>query len=76
MINENKKLNNAFAELFVWADNEARKHKWYYALDKKGRRLGLIHANSEEHAMEKARHEFGLAVIEVEYVEEEVNGRL
>ena len=45
---------------------------WYYALDKKGRRLGLIHANSEEHAMEKARREFGLAVIEVEYVEEEV----
>ena len=21
---------------------------WYYALDKKGRRLGLIHANSDE----------------------------
>jgi hypothetical protein len=45
---------------------------WYEALDKKGRILGLIHARSEEHAMEKARHEFGLAVIEVEYVEEEV----
>jgi hypothetical protein len=49
---------------------------WYKALDKKGRALGLIHARNEEHAMEKARHEFGLAVIEVEYVEEEVNGRL
>ncbi len=45
---------------------------WYEALDKKGRRLGLIHAKSEEHAMEKARREFGLAVIEVEYIEEEV----
>jgi hypothetical protein len=45
---------------------------WYEAIDKKGRILGLIHARSEEHAMEKARHEFGLAVIEVEYVEEEV----
>lgn len=43
---------------------------WYYALDKKGRRLGLIHANSDEHAMQKARHEFGLAVIEVENAEE------
>ena len=46
---------------------------WYEALDKKGRRLGLIHARNEEHAMEKARHEFGLAVIEVEYIEEEVS---
>jgi hypothetical protein len=45
---------------------------WYYALDKKGRRLGLIHANSEEHAMEKARREFGLAVVELENAEEEV----
>jgi len=44
---------------------------WYYALDKKGRRLGLIHANSDEHAMQKARKEFGLAVIEVENAEEE-----
>ena len=44
---------------------------WYYALDKKGRRLGLIHANSDEHAMEKARQEFGLAVIEIENAEEE-----
>ena len=44
---------------------------WYEALDKKGRRLGLIHAKSEEHAMEKARHEFGLAVIEVEYLPDE-----
>ena len=43
---------------------------WYYALDKKGRRLGLIHANSDEHAMEKARQEFGLAVIEIENAEE------
>lgn len=43
---------------------------WYYALDKKGRRLGLIHANSDEHAMQKARHEFGLAVIEIENAEE------
>jgi len=43
------------------------KESWYIALDKKGRALGLIHAKSEEHAMEKARHEFGLAVIEVEY---------
>lgn len=48
---------------------------WYYALDKKGRRLGLIHANSDEHAMQKARQEFGLAVIEIENAEEEVNGR-
>jgi hypothetical protein len=46
---------------------------WYEALDKKGRRLGLIHARNEEHAMEKARREFGLAVIEVEYIEEEVS---
>jgi hypothetical protein len=46
---------------------------WYEALDKKGRILGLIHARSEEHAMEKARREFGLAVIEVEYIEEEVS---
>ena len=44
---------------------------WYKALDKKGRTLGLIHAKSEEHAMEKARHEFGLAVIEVEYTPDE-----
>ena len=44
---------------------------WYKALDKKGRALGLIHAKSEEHAMEKARHEFGLAVIEVEYTPDE-----
>jgi len=43
---------------------------WYYALDKKGRRLGLIHANSDEHAMEKARQEFGLAVVEIENAEE------
>lgn len=43
---------------------------WYYALDKKGRRLGLIHANSDEHAMEKAKHEFGLAVVELENAEE------
>lgn len=43
---------------------------WYYALDKKGRRLGLIHANSDEHAMEKARQEFGLAVVELENAEE------
>lgn len=46
---------------------------WYYALDKKGRRLGLIHANSDEHAMEKARQEFGLAVIEIEDAEEETD---
>ena len=45
---------------------------WYYALDKKGRRLGLIHANSDEHAMQKARQEFGLAVVELENAEEEV----
>jgi hypothetical protein len=44
---------------------------WYEALDKKGRILGLIHARSEEHAMEKARREFGLAVIEVEYLPDE-----
>jgi hypothetical protein len=44
---------------------------WYYALDKKGRRLGLIHANSEEHAMQKARQEFGLAVVELENAEDE-----
>lgn len=44
---------------------------WYYALDKKGRRLGLIHANSDEHAMEKARQEFGLAVVELEDAEDE-----
>jgi hypothetical protein len=44
---------------------------WYYALDKKGRRLGLIHANSDEHAMQKARQEFGLAVVELEDAEEE-----
>ena len=49
---------------------------WYKALDKKGRALGLIHARNEEHAMEKARHEFGLAVVEIEDAEEEVNGRL
>jgi hypothetical protein len=45
---------------------------WYYALDKKGRRLGLIHARNEEHAMQKARQEFGLAVVELENAEEEV----
>lgn len=44
---------------------------WYYALDKKGRRLGLIHANSDEHAMQKARQEFGLAVVEIEDAEDE-----
>lgn len=44
---------------------------WYYALDKKGRRLGLIHANSDEHAMQKARQEFGLAVVELEDAEDE-----
>lgn len=47
------------------------KEFWYEALDKKGRRLGLIHARNEEHAMEKARHEYGLAVIEVEYIKDE-----
>lgn len=46
---------------------------WYYALDKKGRRLGLIHANSDEHAMQKARQEFGLAVVELEDAEEEAS---
>ena len=46
---------------------------WYYALDKKGRRLGLIHANSDEHAMQKARQEFGLAVVELENAEEEAS---
>jgi hypothetical protein len=51
------------------------KESWYMALDKKGRRLGLIHARNEEHAMEKARHEYGLAVIEVEYVKDEELGR-
>ena len=45
---------------------------WYYALDKKGRRLGLIHDRNEEHAMQKARQEFGLAVVELENAEEEV----
>ena len=46
---------------------------WYYALDKKGRRLGLIHANSDEHAMQKARQEFGLAVVELENAEDEAS---
>lgn len=46
---------------------------WYYALDKKGRRLGLIHANSDEHAMQKARQEFGLAVVEIEDAESEAS---
>ena len=46
---------------------------WFYALDKKGRRLGLIHANSDEHAMQKARQEFGLAVVEIEDAESEAS---
>ena len=43
---------------------------WYEAIDKKGRLLGVVHAKNEEEAMAKARHLYGLAVIEVHIVEE------
>ena len=46
------------------------KELWYEARDKKGRLLGIIHAKNAEDAMGKARHIYGLAVIEVERVEE------
>ena len=47
------------------------KEFWYEAIDKRGHILGLVHAKSEEHAMEKARHEYGLAVIEINYLPDE-----
>ena len=43
---------------------------WFEALDKHGRVLGFIHAKNEEEAMVKAKHIYGLAVIEVNFVEE------
>ena len=43
---------------------------WYEAIDKKGRLLGIVHAKTEEEAMGKARHLYGLTVIEVNLVEE------
>ena len=68
LFNEINRVNNEIYGGLRMSMNEI----WYYALDKKGRRLGLIHANSEEHAMQKARQEFGLAVVELENAEEEV----
>lgn len=65
--NEIERINNEIYGGLGMSMNEV----WYYALDKKGRRLGLIHANSDEHAMQKARQEFGLAVVELEDAEEE-----
>ena len=43
---------------------------WFEALDKHGRVLGILHAKNEEEAMSKARHIYGLAVIEINLVEE------
>ena len=43
---------------------------WFEALDKHGRVLGILHARTEEEAMGKARHIYGLAVIEVNLTEE------
>jgi hypothetical protein len=68
LFNEINRVNNEIYGGLSMSMNEV----WYYALDKKGRRLGLIHAKNEEHAMQKARQEFGLAVIEIENAEEEV----
>ena len=45
---------------------------WYEALDKKGRRLGVLLAKNEEDAMSKARNIYGLAVIEVNWVDKEM----
>lgn len=67
LFNEIERINNEIYGGLGMSMNEV----WYYALDKKGRRLGLIHANSEEHAMQKARQEFGLAVVEIEDAEDE-----
>ena len=43
---------------------------WYEAIDKKGRLLGMVHGKNDEDAMSKAKHLYGLAVIEVHIVEE------
>jgi len=46
LFNEINRVNNEIYGGLSMSMNEV----WYYALDKKGRRLGLIHARNEEHA--------------------------